>query len=498
MRKLFKNLALTASLLTLGTGCIRNYESRMEEELRAKGFTEEQAEVGAVMGLRELLMEEKEHENGTVTYEFNYGGVNVDDIAAKVAHIHQDLENLMRDRRDIEKEKFLKTFDLEEHFEHQKEIYGYLDDKISEKRLHLEFLDMMGVRHEKENDDPHVVIEDERYSLGTFFPSRVLSFDAPYVEKARREGKLQRNSDAVVERIVQEYMFLRKVRNPDYPQTDPNNEFIFREQKIYLELVSYDLDGDNEKRVDYIEFFRLKDGLARERHPALKVFKPTTSSNLIVYVADNDFESDQRGFGRPDKVGYVWGVNTGSDLLLKHQDVIKFLFHREEEDTPVQIDKPLRQTYIVRAGEHLFVEYDTNVNGWESNLPSYKEGDHKKWENIETHVHYDSKDKKVKKIDEICLEFLECGERVVEFYHLREPYSGWQLSKVSVNGDGVVELFREGEPAAKYMLRDVVEEKPYRIDFDVGDKRWSIFDNDNDDVHYEDKLEIRKPENLNL
>ena len=62
-----------------------------------------------------------------------------------------------------------------------------------------------------------------------------------------------------------------------------------------------------------------------------------------------------------------------------------------------------------------------------------------------------------------------------------------------------LEFWQKGKPTTAYSIDDVMQEKPFRIDFDYSaEKRWSIVDQDNDWAHYEAKQELRRPDNLRL
>lgn len=505
---------LVAALPLLTQGCIETYESKLEKKLQEKGYTREQAEVGVIMGQRMLFMAETKKlkaEDGTATYEyvFNHSGVTINDMREKVDEVVSDLEEILSHKNDLKYEKFLDSFKLRGSCEKQLKVFKYLQETIGLNQLHNKFNDFMGTRPQAHNQDPHAVRQDEAYSLSSLLPRTQKDdfiFDAKYVQDARAAGKLS-NSACIVETVERKMNFQEKINNPDYPLKDKNKQFIFKERSQSVRAISYCLDDNEEKLPTYVEVYRINETGVQESKPAIKIFRPINKPTLQVIVVDKDRETDKKGHGKPDYVLWLNDITRGSDIL-KHQELLGMIFQVDDKPPVPKITASEKELQIVETGKHYYSQFELTKDGWERFLPDYKNAQR----SVTIHIKYkpfsidelakiqqspESASAKAREIEWIAKEY-SGWERIVEFYRPADSIKNRKIVRANIINNKEIEVFEKGAPAQKYTLDDALEQRPYRIDFDVSEKRWSIIDRDNNGNHYEAKQEISKPDNLNL
>ena len=494
----------------LGTGCFETYETKLEDALKKKGFTDEQAKVGVVMGERMLFMrevKEQRDEDGTVSYKYELAhiGVNINDSLEKIDEIVADLEGILSHKNSVREEKFIDKFNLRGQLEKQQKIFAYLHDSLTQRQLFNKFNDLMGTRQPMPISDPHFVRPDEAYSLGSLLPpasaADELLFDAKYVQDSRKNGKLNESS-LIVEKVEYSVNFQDKIPNPDYPHKDPNSMFIFKERTRKILILSYNLDGNSGKTANYIEAYKLNDAGVRESKPAIKLFRPLNSSDLQVLVADKDPEADKKGFGKPDLVDQVFGISVGSDLIKIRNDLLEYVFKQVDKPPVPKIDESVNDIYFVETGKHNFAQYEIDKNGWENFLPDYKRSSVQ--DSFDIYVKFESSLNDEAEIIKLKKDRKPVPRKIewiakVEFYKPSDIIKDGLFTAVRKQRNNELEFWQKGKPTTAYSIDDVMQEKPFRIDFDYSaEKRWSIVDQDNDWAHYEAKQELRRPDNLRL
>lgn len=135
--KLLKKTAITlCALAASAIGC-NNYESLCEQKLKDKGFTQEQAQVLTAASYRTLLMDEVKNNDGTVTYNVNYGAITQEDILTTVKQTHTDLKDMIdpKNFESILDIKFLLNTGLGKHLIKQEEVFRYLEDSLTKEVL---------------------------------------------------------------------------------------------------------------------------------------------------------------------------------------------------------------------------------------------------------------------------------------------------------------------------------------------------------------------------
>lgn len=500
-----------ASLIQLGMPL--TYETLLEQRLKEKGFSPEEAKVGVIMGERALFLKETKNaneDNGTATYryEFNYGGITINDMLETFGGMIKELDDALSRKNDLRWEKYLDQFGLREVLEKKRTVVTYIRDSLAHKQLHNDFRDLMGLRPKQANKDFHKVRQDETYSLTALLPdgAKELVFDAKYVQDARRTNKFA-DERSIVESITQDITFYEKIPNPDYPFNDPNQQHIFKKRQRRVKIISYNLDDNTEKKPTYIEAYRIKPDGTQETSPALKIFKSTNSSTLDVLVADKDKEDNKKGFGKPDLVRPISGVTVGSDLQHHHPDIIEYLF-KEKDIPPVPTIQTNTEAHIIETGKYPFAQYEIKADGWQNEIPDHKESElanrykiHVKLEDIQGDDAEQTDTtirKKSRRIEWIAKSYNGTGGRIVKFYKPSDAIKDHAV--IDIKGTATeVELHEQGRPIDKYRLDYLIRENPFRIDFDFSpERRWSILDKDGDGVIYEAKQEIRKPDDLKL
>ncbi|MBR9683199.1 hypothetical protein GOV03_01545 [Candidatus Woesearchaeota archaeon] len=509
--RFLRNTALTLGIVVGVSGC-KNWEGDLEQRLVQKGFTKEQAEVGAAVGLRRVFTEKVEKDDGTVTYQFNYDGIKDSEVLQVVREMHADIKKTLDFDGNLNWAKYLENTGRGKHLQKQEKIYKYLQDVLKEKVLHRKFEKLIGQSfnyggygyssYRSAPEDKFKVDSDEKFSLATIFPlnRKPMEFIPDYVTQAMKRGDLK-DKKFKVEEVMTVYEFLEKVSNPQALVDYGEKRWVFKQRAAGLKITAYNLDNDKEKKPDYIEVFRLNKDGTPESKPAVRIFKTAWSSSLEVIVADRDFEGEG-GYGQPDYVGRTFPVTTGRDLL-GHTKLINFIFQKEREQEKREVPemKELNKLYIVEAGTMSMVPFDCNGECWENFIPEYKTGPGGRHNPFTVHIRksIDSmkdippgeKEHKDSSLNWIALEY-EGSSRVVEFYKPKEEFKDKKF-RIEVIGRRV-SLIGEDGVMKNYPIRTVIEDKPYRIDFDRNPhRRWEIKDKDDNSDCYECKREVARP-----
>ena len=489
--------ALTAFGAVTLLGACENFEFLHEKELKEQGFTQEQAEVGAAEGLRKLFSEEEELESGKTSYKLQYGGISDEDVLFTVKSIRTDLEKMLDVHDDLPGAKFLKNTGLQPQLEQQEKIFQYHEERLQLKVLHRTFDKLIQGKPASSRSTPGNVSEEEYYSLADSFPFQPLpEFSAEYVQSARdKQGNLP--SEMLVEDFREYASFYEKEPNPEYQIDKGKEPERLVQRKREVRITSYNLDGDKEKIPDYIEVFRLKDGNP-EPLPAIKVFKPNGTGDLEIVVADDD-QQGELGYGIPDEVEEVQRIESGRDL--KETELIDFIFKRVQKmPREYPEGEEINKLYIVKSGTAVLESYEIKEEGWESFLPDYHSisprinSKGKVNKRITVYVKTEmneEEDHDFAPIAEIAL-YYEVDARVMEFYKPNEKFAGKKY-RITAQGRDVEVRDEEGQ-IKKYDVKALLQEKPYRIDFDRNqEKRWEILDKNSDGKQYEAKREIARP-----
>ncbi len=479
------------------TGC-DTYDTLHEKEMLKRGHTQEEAEVLTAASYRRGLAKETKTADGMATYKPHYKVFSNKDILEVVEATHDDLLEI-KDLINLQDLKYMQYTGVGEHIIKQEKIFKYHRDMLGRKVLHTKFKEMTnssggsgnyGYYWHYSSYASDSLSKDERYSLSTVFPfnQEDMEFEAEYVRIARKSDKLK-DPATVVEDITEMKKFFEKVRNINYPLTDKSSEWVFKEINMGLRITSFNLDDDEEKETDYIEAYRITKEGKLESKPAIRIFKTGDGvGSLEVIVADKDLKG-KAGYGIPDYVDNPYLISVGSDIL-PINELIDYIFQDlKKPELKIPDTKDMNKVYIISTGTVPAEKYDMNASGWESELPDYKTRE--QLARVSGHVMLDSEDeeKGEGKIKWIAHRYFG-GQRVVEFYRPNNKFKDDIYSIESVYGRIATLKDTDGR-LTQSDIKAICEEKPFRIDFDRStQKRWRLFDLDDDKAHYEAKQEV--------
>jgi hypothetical protein len=327
------------------------------------------------------------------------------------------------------------------------------------------------------------------------------------IEAARKKGKLE---------TVQSFRFpfyeQVQVQNPEKPN-DPNSK-IWEHRIRGIEVKAYDVDGDKDKKPDYVAVFKMegkyKDGkLVFENPsetPSIQIFKSPGSSNPNLIVIDKD------GDTIPDEVNKIFGVNTASDLLFsKKAETLDRLFSERGKDPEEEIAEfrkgyhlPKQSFGVAMVGETKIEEFRINDSGWP--LPQFKyknsQGSNYKVEIVlgGSHHENDSKENPYREIKYFKKvyhspnnQYQDVEGKVVEYFKPPKEYSDKDVREAKVEGTNnqTISIHRKGKTNETWHIDDILKgSSAFAIEYDSGDKREIIVDKDGDkekDSRYEAK-----------
>lgn len=551
VKRFFRNAALALSIAAgagAAAGC-ESWETNLEDKLQKKGFTYEQAEVGAAVGLRRVFTNKVEDEKkGTVTYEFNYNVLKDDEVLQVVQDMYDDVTFLLEYDGGVGYMKYLRNSGRGEHLRKQEKLLKCIKDMIREKVLHRKFERLTGgssgrgynrwgggyhsgwqydeegragqemmkedekldaddkaqryynYRHgwrRSEPEDQFKIDEDEKLTLADIFPANrpEREFDTDEIKKARERGDLD-NGEFKVEEINTIIEFWEKADNPQYQVDYGENPWKLKKRKAGVRILGFNVDGDRDKKTDYIEIYRFRHDGSTEPEPAVKMFRPARSDRLEVIVADKDFEGEG-GYGVPDWVGRPDMFIENARDLMEFQELLDFIFQKKKEEEKRQrpdINVEMNKLYVVKAGTLPMNAFACGDDCWDRFLPEYKEGPNGEPTRYRVHVRRDIPEEadahdrmdKAFPIKWVALQYMGGRSRVVEFYRVKEEFRGKELkadvfgTRVSIEDD--TGLIRN------YDVKAVIEDRPYQISFDRNrQKRWDIKDENKDGKCFECK-----------
>ena len=354
-------------------------------------------------------------------------------------------------------------------------------------------------------DDPEYYVSVERFSdLEIAFPGNDLSKKLRFTIKSVEHGLKEED---IIEDLEVKVSYYEQEENPDYPKKDPLNSKIVVKKERKIRLQTYDFDKPKDNKGDYIEVYRLMEDGNPESRPAVKIFKPEYSSGLSVLVIDYDKEIEKSGFGIPDEVKEVLGISKGSDLYLRSQETIESLFNERKKEKPPEAtpESPPMRAEIVEVGEIKSEEYEINVEGW--TVPYNLSGG----KNYDLWVKFKKegpKEDEPKEIEYIAKRFHASGDRkadsqgrVVEFYRPEKQFLEGILMIEKNDKKHVIKVRKADGPIMEYVDSSILEEKPFKIEYDLGEFRETIEDQNRTPEKnsiYETKRRQRTPKELSL
>jgi hypothetical protein len=467
-------------------------------------MTEEEAITGAAHAIR-LEKAQKNPDGELVTengylidYEF---GISLESryesLTDKLADLHWLLnEREMRDNLSFW--GYINHFaPIKERLREQKTILEFKEGRYAHVIKYLEFLEKLGINTKmlKKIGKYH---DDAWISCPLVDLKKEAPFEPDYVVTAKKSDR----QEVVEKRTVSESFYLEK-DNPDYPavtKTEKTVKVMVNKSLLYR---SISIDGD--KKADYVEVFRLdKDGQPEE-FPIIAAYHTLADARLTLLKLDID-EPGHPSFGVPEEFVVVYDVESGIDIEKNHRDLILQALKGREKEKEFELAKHEMRAFFARPGETKIAEAEINAEGWP--LPD----DYSQNGNFEIFIKYVKEDKPMtaaknmkpepRKIEWVALryhapinKYTDLANRPVEFYHPAAKYAELKYDGIRID-EKRLELYSQGQ-GSNLLIQYFIADKPFRIDYDSGKKRISVFDNDGDGL-YEAKKEEMIPTKIEL
>src|SRR5271157_2964680 len=299
-----RNIALIAFAALLG-GCAPPYRQTFNDEGKSRGWTQKQTDAAFAYADRIFWSREA----GENKFIISYGKVPVSKVREQLQGSLADLDSAL-DPKNAEMKQYLETFKLRPDMEHDEEIAQAIYDRVHAAELQTQFKQKMGDLSEY---GPEAEMA-QGYNARRIYVNKALvdafPFSSDVIDSAKKSGTLKQVSSLTLDESNQ---YDHKEPNPKNPEDA--NDFIWkaRNQKIVLtEYKIIDIDKPLDNKGDYIEGYRVLDGV-QEQYPAIKVFFPP-SGDMAVLLVDAD-ESGMPGFGVPDIIDEISSETDLKDLM---------------------------------------------------------------------------------------------------------------------------------------------------------------------------------------
>lgn len=492
MKNGFKKIILAGSLILLPTflfSSCKTYRDHLIDVAIEKGLTKEQAELiphGAYK--KEFIKEDKD----TGAREINYEGVTTKEALEKIAKLEGDA-NYMLDDEDPRIAEMMNDFKgMRESVEKERNILHFLRDTYKLHSNHQKFKKLIESGYYWDD-------AGSPFKLNLILPKENLdgkfNFRVEYIEEAKNLGNL-----SVLEDFRLEFDYKQEEKDLDEPKS--KDKIAIKDKRIAVRIKVYDTGGDINP--DYAEVFRIKPGGTEESKPAIKIFKSDNSSTLDVLVIDQDEEGAPIGFGIPDIVEQIYGIQNSQvamQIFTGKEDLISKLYTKGEEKEKKQVilakrrEKRKNEMFVALAGETKIPEYEISMDpkGWQ--LPTGLKYKSKKGDNYTIELKFAKKDKKnkenthkqinvvLRKYHSLKSEHTPSKGKVIEHYKPLPDFAKRDIieAKVDTSNKRKLIIDREGEETKMGFDRIFLKEKPYAIEFSTqaGD-RYLIVDKDLD------------------
>lgn len=488
------------------SGCVQTFYSYVRDGAKKEGMTRDEQEVAMAIANREALM--KKGKEGV--YEIDKGRMTLDDVVKSLNQALADLEEIQNVKEDGW-QKYNEAHELWDHFKKEERIYRFLRDSARARQLQARFRELIGEssdggeRGKKSAYDPRLFIAESDAET---------SLKSERIEDAKSSGKLKLTQTFLV--FMNDKYGLKTV-DPGDPN-DPNR-FLLKEHVWGLEIKTFAIiNGEPIKAVanEYIEGTRvvLKRGSAedltaivRESRPALKIFS-SANQRLNVAVGDADKENEV-GFGKPDFVEAVSGVQSGHDFYVSRKDLINRLFQTPIVKGPRPKRDPPRVEIARVSGTTTDIDSrwqkSSSPAGWA--VPFEYAGRNR--ENYNVKIVFKDDDGSLnggRKISYIVREWHSTGDHfkpsvgaVMEYYRPKPPYDKDDILEAKVlweESTKKLTITRLGEQTVTgfvYKSNIFAADKPEMIDYSYGNRRFRIADRAGNDGIYESRKEIARP-----
>ena len=500
MTKQTRNACLTSALMLLVTflagllgGCAPPYRQAFWDEGKQQKWTEKQTK--AAFAYADRIFSAHEMPEGSGKYVILYGKVPTSKVREQLETVLKNFDSAL-DPRNAEMRQYLEQFNLRSDLEHDEAITETIHTRVAAADLEHQFQQDMG-------EIPAYGPEAEMtagYNIRKIFLAKDMAqafpFKSEVIEGAKKDGTL----------VEIEHGSFSISSKYDHKDSDPNklddqNEFVWKAKNEGIELTNYkivDVDKPTDNQGNYIEGFRVVDG-HKESLPCLKIFFPPSGGPAIILV-DTDREGDP-GYGIPDILQQTGMIHNVSDVI-RTSDLVDSLFVEKKQEKRVLPPHTLFAIEISRL--------DSPSDPWQQapdasgySVPfKYMTG---LGDNYNIRIHFktpkiDPADPEsmakmhtgLMDVDYIEKEYTASGNQymastgqVIEYYRPKAAFAT-QVKAEVLNDDNTKKVsfvYADGTEVDGFIPpgpNKFIEDKPYAISFNEGQKRWYIEKHDSD------------------
>lgn len=493
-----RNLAaLVLFTIFTSAACTKAYRPEFIDLRKARGNTEEQQLAAYYDSFRFIVLEWDESKK---QYNLTFKKLTLDQLEDQFNNRLKDYEWFL-DYNNEDAVKFLDFFGLRAEFEREEELVILNRNRIRVMRIYSDFQRLMGIRSSSGSSDEYGSPDSHnRVDMKALYtlkdPKTELLFESPTISEARANGTLEKIEDFT---WVSDQTYAVKEPDPTDP-LDPN-KFIWRSMKRAVRFRGYKIlntgtDKPRDNAIDYIEGFRVKDDKGNlESKPALKLFIHNSHAVLVI---DQDQEKEL-GFGLPEVVTRLNRVLSASSFM--NEGVVATLYPDKPEQKRVRPpQKPEIKIVIAPVGQPLDLwEKAPDASGWR--VPSYKNNRADNYfvrlkfvRNSESNP--DSPDYHYRQIEHI-MRVYDSSARAVEYLKPNPDFSERNIARADFGTGGPKKIrieFVNGEEKQGNVTPGsniFTEDKPEKIAFDEGEKRFVVWDKDGDGK-FELRIEVAK------
>jgi hypothetical protein len=474
-----------AVILAISLGaCAPMYRKEFLDQAEKKGWNREQSMAALYYSYRLKFL--KKSDDGT--YAVVYSVLPRETVITQLENTLRDLEDIL-DYKNAEWNQYMKEFGLRPYFLRQEYIIKSTLARLLADENDQKMKEMLGEAFAHGSNVPGTNLQGYNERVLTIMDlPKAYPYTSKVIEEAR-EAKLLKEVARGVKTDARE--LYQKESDPDDP-TDPK-KFIWVAKRLAYERVEYKVmvadEQPKDNKPNYIEIWRLNDG-KRESSPAIKAFLDGSGGAII--LVDTEKESEIIGFGLPN---IVERVHDG--LLWEDVAVISRIFPDARKDKRIEPKVPPIRVEIVRAG--------SPIDPWEvcvgpSGCPipkSYRIQPTQSNYNIRVNLKAEKKPGSTqmnialvhiaKEWTNGISEWSWSNAKVVEYYHAKSQCDNSDLLSAKV-------LYAENKKKVRFVCKDgteierivtpfpnhVINDRPFQIDFTIGETRWRVFDSDGD------------------
>ena len=506
-----KRVFLPIFLLFIMSGCsgmIYNMEQIFQEE---ENMTLEMAETFAQEGVRIRFLDSDADDNfimtesadGKMIYKIDYNSIETPVIETKLHELTVTLEGIVDPRNKSHITKYIEDLNIKDKQLYKLKILKEIESGYTRLNKYKEFLKKLGM-DEKTIEMTTKELNDGLAIRWPGFLEEKTQFEPTYVSEARKKPDTMKSTHTFV---LNNFEFYVTKDNPDYPQKDNTKKTIKELESFNLLFSSIDINNDKEP--DWIEMYQLDNNGIPGKYPAIGVYKTIDESKPVLLVYDIDNNPNHPSYGIPDGFATTYDVKNGLDIIKNQKPIFETVLNGRLNEKKINFEenKAEMKLYSVRPGDIIIVEYEINEDGWPLPTQQYKFND-----NFVLYYKIASQENSITddesegiKIEWIAkkyhgkYEWQSVQERVVEFYKLKPEYIDKEFEKFDVFKNDTVKfsLLDEGK-LEEWGIKYFIDEHPFKIDYDSGEDRITLIDEDADQKYEKMSKEQKIKENIGL